>query len=322
MVQRQPVVVDDVAVDSRVNASVVGTTFVRSLVSVPVRPANPVAAIGTYWALPREREATDVRLLQALADAAADAMARLDRIRHLEDAVRERSQELESLSYAISHDLRAPIRHLEGFTSILLLDAADLSEPTQHNVRRIQDAGTQLREMVNGLLTLSRASRAEVHGQRVDVAELARQIAGTLNIAPPSAGGRAGAVEFVSPASLPVTADPRLIQTVIRHLLENAWKFTGPTPGARVELGLQPAQDGRPAAYFVRDNGVGFETASAGRLFGVFQRLHRPEEFPGLGIGLAMTKRIIAKHGGTVWATGTPDAGATIFFTLPGKSTS
>lgn len=316
--QRLPIVLDDITIDPRASRS--GSA--RSSISVPVRPARPIAAIEVFWALPRSCDSTEVQLLQCLADVCTDAMARIEREQGLEGTARERGEELESLSYAISHDLRAPIRHLDGFTRILLLDAPDLSADTRHNVQRIQDAGGRLRDMVNGLLSLSRTSRAELHRQPLDLAELARQIVASMTVTIASAVDDSGAreprpVEFVAPASLMVDADPRLLQGVLQQLLDNAWKFTTGTAAARVELGVEPGENDGPPAYFVRDNGVGFETASIDRLFGVFQRLHRPEDFPGLGIGLATTKRIIAKHGGAVWATGAPDQGATIFFTLP-----
>jgi light-regulated signal transduction histidine kinase (bacteriophytochrome) len=128
---------------------------------------------------------------------------------------------------------------------------------------------------------------------------------------------RAGVVEFVVPEQLPVIADPRLLLTVLQALLDNAWKFTARVPHPRVELGVGSAEDMGGPVYFVRDNGAGFEPAAAGRLFGVFQRLHSGVDFPGTGVGLAAVKKIIDKHGGAVSATGVPDEGATFSFSLP-----
>jgi signal transduction histidine kinase/DNA-binding NarL/FixJ family response regulator len=307
--QHQPAVVDDPRRDSRFDAGPYGPA-VTSLAVAPVRAADPIAAIGCYWIEPHQVTATDVRLLQLLADQTAVALAGLDARQALETTAQERGAELESFSYAISHDLRAPIRHLDGFTRILMMDGDTLSPETLHTTERIRDAARQLREMVEGLLVLSRTSRAEVNRQPIDLAELARQVAATLGIDEE----RAGAVEFVAPDRLPVKADPQLLQVAVRHLLANAWKFTARVPRPRVELGLESSN---PPVYFVRDNGAGFEPNSADRLFGAFQRLHSAEDFPGTGMGLATTQRIIAKHGGQIRATAVPEQGATFTFTLP-----
>jgi signal transduction histidine kinase len=174
--------------------------------------------------------------------------------------------------------------------------------------------------MVNGMLTLSRIGQTEARRQPIDLARLAQEAAQALVTAPGPVDGpeRTGVVEFVVPESLPATGDPRLLLTVVQNLLANAWKFTFRTAHPRVEFGLEPGDPGSDSGpeYFVRDNGVGFEPAAADRLFGAFQRLHSDEDFPGTGIGLAAVKRIIDKHGGTVRATGSPDQGATFFFTL------
>jgi signal transduction histidine kinase/DNA-binding NarL/FixJ family response regulator len=314
--QHQPAVVDEVSRDSRFNSSLYGPS-VASLAVVPVRAADPIAAIGCYWAQPHLVTATEVRLLQLLADLTAVALTALEARQALQAIAQERQDELDGFSYAISHDLRAPIRHLDGFTRILLMDADPLSPEAQHTAGRIRDAAGQLREMVDGLLVLSRTSRAEVNRQPMDLAELARQVAATLSIDEE----RAGPVEFVAPDRLPVQADPQLLQVAVRHLLTNAWKFTARIPRPRVELGLEPsARPSDPPVYFVRDNGAGFEPKLADRLFGAFQRLHSAEDFPGTGMGLATTQRIIAKHGGRIRATAVPDHGATFTFTLPDPS--
>jgi signal transduction histidine kinase len=326
MQQGQAVVVDDVGVDPRVPAAV-RNARVGSALIVPVRSERPVAALGTYWAGPHTPDHTDILLLQALADSVAVALQDLQGRRELATRAATATAELNALCYAISHDLRAPIRHLEGFARILVQDVADLAPEPRHGAQRIQDAAAHLREMVNGMLTLSRIGQAEVHPQSLDLAQLGREVALALANAPTPVGGtdRAGVVEFVVPESLPATGDPRLLLTVLQDLLGNAWKFTARIPRPRVELGIlppAPAEPATPAAesgpvYFVRDNGAGFEPAAADRLFGVFQRLHSGEDFPGTGVGLATVKRIVDKHGGTVRASGSPDSGATFFFTLP-----
>jgi signal transduction histidine kinase len=293
-----------------------------SAVVVQVRSAHPIATLGAYWTRSHQVDEVEIDLLEALAESIAAGLDALRRRRQLERAAAASTAELAALTYAISHDLRAPIRHLEGFARILTQDATDLSPEARHGAQRIQDAAAHLREMVNGMLTLSRIGQSEVHPQSVDLAQLGREVAMALANAPTPAGGtdRAGVVEFVAPENLPVTGDPRLLLTALQDLLGNAWKFTSRIPRPRVELGVEPATGPEPV-YFVRDNGAGFEPASAERLFGVFQRLHSGEDFPGTGVGLASVKRIVSKHGGQVRATGAPDSGATFFFTLPDGTT-
>jgi signal transduction histidine kinase/DNA-binding response OmpR family regulator len=317
---RRPAVIDDIGTDLRVPPELRDGTG-HSAVVVPVPADQPIATLGTFWTQPHQPDAIEVRLLQALADSIAAALSGLRQRRQLEARAAARTSELAALTYAVSHDLRAPIRHLEGFARILLQDTADLAPETQHGAQRIQDAAAHLRDMVNGMLVLSRIAQADVHPQPVDLAQLGREVAQSLTNAPTPAGepDRAGAVEFVAPEQLPVTGDPRLLLNVMQDLLGNAWKFTARIPRPRVELGVAPAEPGAAdPVFFVRDNGAGFEPASAGRLFGVFQRLHSDEDFPGTGVGLAAVKRIVDKHGGTVRATGEPDQGATFYFTLPG----
>jgi signal transduction histidine kinase/CheY-like chemotaxis protein len=319
MQHRQPVVVDEVGTDDRVPRGA-REAPVSSAVVVPIRSQRPVAALGTYWSAPFRPDRTRVRLLQALADSAADALESLQSRRVLQARAGQNAAELTALTYAVSHDLRAPIRHLEGFARILIQDAESAGAPIRHAAGRIEDAAVHLRQMVDGLLALSRIGSSEVHPQPVDLAEVGRTVARALAAAEPEGTDRGAPVEFVAPEHLPTTGDPRLLQTALQDLLANAWKFTARVPRPRVELGARPPDpgSGTPVEYFVRDNGAGFEPGSADRLFGAFQRLHPSDDYPGAGVGLASVKRIVAKHGGTVRATGTPEGGATFFFTLPG----
>jgi signal transduction histidine kinase len=315
MQQRRPLVVDDFDPEDPFAQE----SAMRSAIVVPVRAAQPIAAIGAYWTEPQQLDTTEAWLLQALADSTAVALENVRLRQQLATTAADRTAELAAFTYAVSHDLRAPIRHLEGFSRILLQDVADLAPQVRHGAQRIQDASGHLREMVNGMLTLSRIAQIEVHPQPVDLADLAREVAQSLANAPTPSGtpARAGVVEFVAPTKLPATGDPRLLQTVLQDLLGNAWKFTSRIPLPRVELGLATPETGDEPVYFVKDNGAGFDPAGSDRLFGVFQRLHSGEDFPGTGVGLASVKRIVGKHGGTVRATGTPDEGATFYFTLP-----
>ena len=310
MMHRQPAVVENIFTDPRIPVSAYEPTFVRSVAMVPIRATDPIGAIGNYWARRRLPEPREVRLLQALADTTAVAMENVRVYGELENRVRERTAELEAFTYAVSHDLRAPLRHVNAFAAILLEEySAGLDEGIRNPLQRITEAAGRMTEMLDGLLRLSVMNRAPVSRTSLDMAKVAREVAEQCQ------GAASHAVEFTAPESLPVTADAALLRVLLQNLLANAWKFTSKHETARVELGVQH-QAGRQRVYYVRDNGVGFDQASAAKLFGVFQRLHSQEEFPGTGIGLATTQRIVQKHDGAIWAAASPGAGATFYFTL------
>lgn len=218
--------------------------------------------------------------------------------------------ELEQFAYAVSHDLRVPLRSLDGFSRILLEDYSErLDEEGRGYLGRIRASSTKMGEMVENLLDLSRLTRAEMHSESVDISEIARSAAADLRSENP---GRR--VEVIVAGGLKAEGDRHLLKTALSNLMDNAWKFTRRSPRARVVVG-QIEQEGRPV-YFVRDNGVGFDMAHAGKLFAPFQRLHSDKEFEGAGIGLTAVSRIIDRHGGRVWAEGEPDKGATFYFSL------
>ena len=220
------------------------------------------------------------------------------------------NQELEAFSYSVSHDLRAPLRSIDGFSQALLEDyASQLDHQGKDYLRRVRAATQRLAELIDDLLGLARVTRAELRTERVDLTTLARSIAAELRQREPE-----HPVEFVCADGASAQGDPRLLRVVLENLLGNAWKFTVNRPHARIEFGAAE-NDGR-SVYFVRDNGAGFDMAYANKLFGAFQRLHATTEFPGTGIGLATVQRIIHRHGGRVWAEGAVNQGATFYFTL------
>ena len=228
-----------------------------------------------------------------------------------EEALEAANKELEAFSYSVSHDLRAPLRSIDGFSQALLEDYAErLDEQGRDYLHRVRAASQRMAHLIDDMLKLSHVTRAELSREEVDLSALAQEIAAELRRAQP---GRE--VEFTVASGLRVHGDPKLLRIVIENLLGNAWKFTGKHSGARIEFGMTH-RDGKPA-YFVRDNGVGFDMAYAGKLFGAFQRLHDSREFPGTGIGLATVQRVIHKHGGRVWAEGEVEKGATFYFSLP-----
>ncbi|HLZ11033.1 MAG TPA: PAS domain S-box protein [Candidatus Acidoferrum sp.] len=220
------------------------------------------------------------------------------------------NRELEAFSYSVSHDLRAPLRGIDGFSQAILEDfAQQLDDTGKDYLRRIR-AGTQrMGTLIDDLLDLSRVTRAEIHRETIDLSALANEIAADLR-----AGQPERKVEFKISAGLKAEGDSRLMRVALQNLLGNSWKFTSKRTQAQIEFGLDRSSG--QCTYFVRDNGAGFEQAYVARLFGAFQRLHSMNEFPGTGIGLATVQRIVHRHGGKVWAEGLVDRGATIYFTL------
>ncbi|MBI2949223.1 MAG: PAS domain S-box protein [Verrucomicrobia bacterium] len=235
-----------------------------------------------------------------------------------EAALRERTaqleasnKELEAFSYSVSHDLRAPLRAIDGFSQALQEDVMErLDENGKKHLARIRDATQRMGQLIDGLLALSRLSRAEINREAVNLSGLAKVILDDLSRAD---AGRE--FEFVVQPGLTAHGDPRLLRVALDNLLGNAWKFTRKKPRTRVEFGMIEQSGQR--AFFVRDNGAGFDMTYQSKLFGAFQRLHPKSEFEGTGIGLATVQRIIHRHGGRTWAEGAPDQGATFYFTLP-----
>ena len=220
------------------------------------------------------------------------------------------NKELEAFSYSVSHDLRAPLRTIDGFSQAILEDYADrLDEDGQRYLSRIREGSQQMAQLIDDMLNLSRLTRGDMNKASVNISEMARAIAQDLKR---QESGRS--VEFRIQDGMIVHADKRLIQAVLENLLGNSWKFTAHHPDALIEFGAIE-KDGKPV-YFVKDNGAGFDMAYADKLFGVFQRLHDVSEFQGTGVGLASVQRIIHRHGGDIWAEGAVNKGATFYFTL------
>lgn len=219
-------------------------------------------------------------------------------------------RELESFSYSVSHDLRSPLRGINGFATLLAEDFGDrLDESGREYLQRISSATVRMGNLIDELLDLARIARVPMRKSEIDLSGIARSILGEFRDAEP-----AREVELVTAESLPGLADPGLIHIALSNLLGNAWKFTGATPHPRIELGSRCV--GGEQQIFVRDNGVGFDMSNSQLLFRPFSRLHRPTEYPGTGIGLATVARIIQRHGGRIWAEGQVGQGASFYFTL------
>jgi len=235
----------------------------------------------------------------------------------LEASLRERTVELEAankeldaFSYSVAHDLRAPLRSIDGFSQILLDDHDKaLDGEGKQYLTYIRQSAQTMTQLIDALLTLARVARNEFRHERVDLSALARGINSELQRTQPNRR-----VDTVIADDLVAEGDGRLLRVALENLFGNAWKFTGSRDPARIEFAAS-VSDGHPT-YFVRDNGAGFDMLYAERLFGVFQRLHSPQEFDGTGIGLATVQRIINRHGGRIWAEGEVDRGATFYFTI------
>jgi len=222
------------------------------------------------------------------------------------------NKELEAFSYSVSHDLRAPLRHINGFSQALLEDYADvLDDIGKGHLQEVRNASQKMAQLIDEVLQLARMSRSEIRREQIDLSELAADILTELQKGEPERR-----VKVTIEKGLVAFGDKRLLRTVLTNLLGNAWKFTSKKKAAEIAFGWEEA-DGRAAGFFVRDNGAGFDMAYADKLYGTFQRLHGANEFEGTGIGLATVQRILHRHGGSVWAEGIMNEGATFYFTLP-----
>ncbi|MBE3032390.1 MAG: PAS domain S-box protein, partial [Actinobacteria bacterium] len=220
------------------------------------------------------------------------------------------NKELETFSYSASHDLRAPLRALDGFSLALLEDYGEQLDDTGRDyLARVRAAAQRMGQLIDDLLMLSRVTRREMVREKVDLSALARDVLADLREAEPER-----AVDAAVADGLVANGDPALLRIVLQNVLANAWKFTSRKPQAHIAVGVERRDDG--AAYYVRDDGAGFDATYVDKLFTPFQRLHAANEFPGTGIGLATVKRIVRRHGGSVWAEGAVDSGATFYFTL------
>jgi light-regulated signal transduction histidine kinase (bacteriophytochrome) len=233
-----------------------------------------------------------------------------DSLRLYADNLAVANKELDAFAYSVSHDLRAPLRSIDGFSHVLLEDYADKVDETGRDyLGRVRTASQRMGLLIDDLLRLARISRVEMHKEFVDVSAMAAQIADELRA---SDGSRR--VDFTIAPGLDAWADKRLLQVVLDNLIRNSWKYSGKKSEARIDI--DQVQSNGSRAFRVRDNGAGFDMKYADKLFGEFQRLHPVSEFEGTGVGLATVRRIVMRHGGKIWAEGTVGEGAAFYFTL------
>ncbi|MFL5448373.1 MAG: sensor histidine kinase, partial [Gemmatimonadales bacterium] len=270
--------------------------FVRSKVAVFVELAKKNELLRRQAALLAQSEQAALEL----------AETRAELVRELE----HKNRELESFSYAVSHDLRAPLRRIDSFSrAILESQGRRLDDEGRKFLSRVREASQQMSQLIDDVLYLSRVTRTELRDQEVDLSEVAELVVRRLQEEQPNRG-----MEVKIRPGVVVAGDGQLLKIALENLLQNAWKFTAKQAEPRIEFGVTQTS-GEPT-YFIRDNGAGFEMTYVARLFGPFQRLHSQHEFPGNGIGLATVQRIIHRHGGKVWAEGLVGQGATFYFTL------
>jgi PAS domain S-box-containing protein len=261
----------------------------------------------------KQRVAEVEQLNRGMLNLLADLQATNEYVSRTAQQLEETNAELESFAYSVSHDLRAPLRHISGFVNLLQADAGDqLDEQSTYYLQVINKAAIKMGQLIDDLLAFSRMGRKELVKKRVNMNELLAEVQQQFT---QDIGNRDVIWKIESLSE--VMADPALLRQVWANLLENALKYTRIRPTTSIEIGQMPPGENNEVIFFVRDNGVGFDNRYIDKLFGVFQRLHRDEEFEGTGIGLATVRRIIHRHNGRVWAEGKIDKGATFFFTLP-----
>jgi light-regulated signal transduction histidine kinase (bacteriophytochrome) len=281
--------------------------------SIPVFSEDKIVAVVGIANKDIDYGRADVRQLTLLMESVwkyAERERAQEVLKQRTDQVEAANREIEAFSYSISHDLKAPLRILDGFSLAVLEDCGDkLDEKGRDYLNRIRNASQKMAQLIDDILKLSRITMADMNTGLVNLSNLAESIAADIKATQPERH-----VEFVIQPEMTALGDIKLLDVALRNLMENSWKYTNKSSLARIELGVN-SRDGKQV-YFLADNGAGFDLKYADRLFQPFRRLHSDEEFPGTGIGLATVQRVIHRHGGRIWADSEIGKGATFYFTL------
>lgn len=327
MIHREVVVIPDIYCDDRIPIDAYRPTFVKSLCMVPIRSSNPIGALGCYWQHEHTPSAEDLRKLQIIANCAAVALENLElrgsvqRRSNERDNLASRKEELESAIHSLVHDLRNPLGVMMGYAELIEDQIGDENTRLIY-ARSISEAGGQLLSQIDRMLDLYRITNRPIQPEPLNLSLIANELADSFAATYPKRS-----LEFVIEDDLRTIADPVLARLLLDNLLSNAVKYTGKKSTARIELrrgedskgamSKKNSQTNPLSTFFVKDNGDGFDSKDASRLFRPMTRLHSDDEFPGTGLGLASVARIVELHGGRIRADGKKTLGATFYFTLP-----
>lgn len=318
MLNKEPAFIEDIYKDTRIPLELYKPTYIRSLAAIPIFSDNPKAALCSYWDKNYSPTSNEVQLLQTLADAAAISLQNIDLMNDLEKRVKDRTsqlesanRELEAFSYSVSHDLRAPLRAIDGFTRILTEDHSDiLGEDGLRVCNVIRENTHKMGKLIDDLLSFSRLSRADIQKSEVDMGTMANSVFHELTT--PDMRKR---INLKIDNLYYAYGDATMLRQVWVNLISNAIKFSSKNKITQIEINC--VLNEKNLIYCIKDNGVGFDMRYYGKMFGVFQRLHSILEFEGTGVGLAIVQRVIHRHGGKVWAEGEVGKGASFSFSLP-----
>ncbi|RUR06306.1 ATP-binding protein [Legionella sp. km772] len=319
MSHKETVVIEDIYKDERIPIEAYRSTFVKSLVMVPIRSRDPIGAIGNYWQEKHTPTIEDIKILEALANSTSIAIENVQVYSELEQRVKDRTAqlnalntELEAFTYSVSHDLRSPLTIIGGLSQMIQQDKKNaLSEDGHYLFSRIDSNVKRMNELIDDLLMLSKISQASVNKKQVDVSILAQEIINEYCENQPSRH-----IDCTISPGVQVYGDPKLVRILLENLLNNALKYTSKNDYTLITLDRFTSENGHEGV-FIKDNGVGFKIPdSSDELFRPFKRHHSNDEFPGSGIGLAIVKRIIKLHHGEIWPESSPNQGATFYFYL------
>jgi signal transduction histidine kinase len=317
MLNKTPAVIEDIYQDDRIPHDAYRPTFVKSLAMVPIRTMAPIGAIGNYWASHHQPTKDEVNLLQSLADITAVTIENVNVYRELEQRVKDRTEqleainkELEAFSYSVSHDLRAPLRSIIGYSDILKEDNfEELNDNGKKALSTVQQNAKKMNTLIDDLLRFSQLGRKPMAKTEISTDTMVRNLIQEMIVTVENKP------TFKVSALHPVIADPSLIMQVWINLIANAIKYS--SKKAKPEISITSYKTGNDIVYEVKDNGAGFQQEYANKLFIAFQRLHTAVDFPGSGVGLALAYRIVNRHAGKMWAEGKVGEGASFSFSIP-----